>query len=176
MFSPAVRVGMRLKAWNTKPMRSRRSTVMARSLSELRSVSPTRTRPEVSRSRPARQCSSVDFPEPDGPMMAANSPAANSAVTPSSARMAVSPRPYTFTPSMICATGAAWDVLVSPSPGMTLVIAAPLRRDPVPGLRSACVPTVLGPHARETGPNVPKAGPLWAGHAAAARQSRLAGA
>ena len=33
-----------------------------------------KTWPEVSVSRPARQCISVDLPEPDGPMMAVNWP------------------------------------------------------------------------------------------------------
>ena len=47
----------------------------------------------VSRSRPARQCNSVDFPEPDGPMIAVNLLAANSAETVSSARTAVAPLP-----------------------------------------------------------------------------------
>jgi hypothetical protein len=33
-----------------------------------------RTVPEVGRSRMPMMCSSVDFPDPDGPMIAANSP------------------------------------------------------------------------------------------------------
>ena len=93
MFSRAVRVGMRLKAWNTKPMRSRRSSVMPLSSSVPRSTSPSSTWPEVSRSSPARQCSVVDFPEPDGPMTAVNCPAPKSAETPSRARTAVTPAP-----------------------------------------------------------------------------------
>ena len=40
-------------------------------------------------------CISVDFPEPDGPMMAANWPCGNSTVTPRSACTAASPSPYT---------------------------------------------------------------------------------
>ena len=40
------------------------------SLARLISTSPRKIWPDVSRSRPARQCSSVDFPEPDGPMIA----------------------------------------------------------------------------------------------------------
>ena len=42
------------------------------------------------------QCISVDLPEPDGPMMAVNWPAAKSTSTPSSARTSVSPLPYDF--------------------------------------------------------------------------------
>ena len=47
--------------------------------------------PEVSVSRPAMQCSSVDLPEPDGPMIAVNRPVAKSTVTPSRARTSVCP-------------------------------------------------------------------------------------
>ena len=57
------------------------------------------TVPDVSVSSPARQCSSVDFPEPDGPMMAVRRPCSKSIVIPSSARTSVGPRPYTFTAS-----------------------------------------------------------------------------
>ena len=39
------------------------------------------------------QCISVDLPEPDGPMMAVNSPGANSTVTLSRATTLVSPAP-----------------------------------------------------------------------------------
>ena len=49
--------------------------------------------PEVSVSRPARQCISVDLPEPDGPMIAVNSPLANSTVTSSSATTVASSVP-----------------------------------------------------------------------------------
>src|SRR5947208_1218154 len=52
--------------------------------------------PDVGVSSPAMQCSSVDFPDPDGPMIALNRPAANWMSTPSSARTAASPDPYTF--------------------------------------------------------------------------------
>src|SRR4051812_29027048 len=47
------------------------------------------------------QCSRVDLPEPDGPMMAVNSPAGNTTVTPSSARTSVWPLPYTFVASTV---------------------------------------------------------------------------
>ena len=43
-----------------------------------RSMSPMKTWPEVSVSRPATQCISVDLPDPDGPMIAVNWPAAKS--------------------------------------------------------------------------------------------------
>ena len=40
------------------------------------------------------QCISVDLPDPDGPMIAVNSPAGNPTVTPSRACTAVAPTPY----------------------------------------------------------------------------------
>ena len=40
---------------------------------------------------------SVDLPEPDGPMIAVNRAAGMARSTPSSARTAASPRPWTFT-------------------------------------------------------------------------------
>ena len=51
------------------------------------------TEPEVSVSRPARQCISVDLPLPDGPMIAVNSPFGNDASTESRAVTCVSPEP-----------------------------------------------------------------------------------
>jgi len=70
MFSAAVMVGTRLNDWNTNPTWSRRKMVSWWSLSVLRSASPMKACPEVRVSRPATQCSSVDLPEPDGPMIA----------------------------------------------------------------------------------------------------------
>ena len=51
------------------------------------------TAPSLSESRPARQCSSVDLPDPDGPMIAVNRPGSNAIVTPSRAWTAASPTP-----------------------------------------------------------------------------------
>ena len=93
MFSATVRVGRRLKAWKTKPMRSRRSRVSRRSSRVLRSVSPMRAEPEVSVSSPAAQCISVDLPEPEGPMIAVKRPAGKPTLTPSRALTSVSPTP-----------------------------------------------------------------------------------
>ncbi len=53
--------------------------------------------PEVGRSSPAADCSSVDLPEPDGPITAVNVPRAKSSVTPSSARTTPSPEPKSRT-------------------------------------------------------------------------------
>ncbi len=93
MFSSAVSVGTRLNAWKTKPIRSRRSAVIFLSESRDSSTSPMVTVPELTVSSPAMQCISVDLPEPDGPMIAVNSPRISSTLTWSSARTAVSPRP-----------------------------------------------------------------------------------
>ena len=49
--------------------------------------------PEVNVSSPARQCSNVDLPDPDGPMMALNLPVSNETLTPSSAWTCASPMP-----------------------------------------------------------------------------------
>src|SRR5579883_1227465 len=97
MFSRALSVASRLKDWKTKPIRSRRSVVSCLSPSEPSSTPSTHTRPEVSRSSPARQCMRVDLPEPEGPMIAVNFPAGMPTVTSSRARTAVSPEPYVFT-------------------------------------------------------------------------------
>ena len=101
MFCAAVRVGSRLNDWNTKPTRCRLSRVSCLSDRPDSSVSPIRTEPAVAVSRPARQCIRVDLPDPDGPMIAVNRARANAAVTPSSARTAVSPEPNTLTRSVV---------------------------------------------------------------------------
>lgn len=93
MFCRAVRVGSRLKAWNTNPTLSRRTRVSARSSSAPRSTLSISTHPEVTLSRPARQCMSVDLPDPDGPMTAEKLPRENATSMPSTARTALSPSP-----------------------------------------------------------------------------------
>ncbi len=93
MFSAAVMVGSRLNDWKMNPIRSRRRSVSPLSSSVLMSVSPRNTWPDVGWSSPASMCSSVDLPEPDGPMIAVNSPAARPTLTLSSAVTAASPVP-----------------------------------------------------------------------------------
>ena len=115
MFSRAVRVGTRLNAWKTKPRRSRRKVVSALSDNVDNSVSPMKTWPEVTVSSAARQCSNVDLPEPDGPMIAVKRPEANSMLTSSRALTAVSPCPYLLVKATARAAGppaAAAGVLV----------------------------------------------------------------
>ena len=86
MFSTAVSVGTRLKAWKMKPILSRRSMVSCLSLSVERSVSPMKTVPDGERVEPGEAVHQrATCPSRDGPMMAVNSPAAKSTVTPSRA-------------------------------------------------------------------------------------------
>ena len=92
-FSFAVSVGIRLNAWKTNPTLSRRSCVRRFSDSVVMSMSPMNTWPLVGVSSPAMQCSSVDFPEPEAPMIAVKRPDPNSTVTPPSASTAASPSP-----------------------------------------------------------------------------------
>ena len=49
----------------------------------------------------------VDFPEPEGPMMAAKRAVSNATVTPSSARTSVERWPYTFVASTVAAAAEA---------------------------------------------------------------------
>jgi hypothetical protein len=93
MFSPAVSVGIRLKAWKMNPILSLRKRVSSRSESRVMSTSPMNTCPSVGVSSPARQCSRVDFPDPDAPMIAVNPPEAKSRVMPRSASTLASPTP-----------------------------------------------------------------------------------
>ena len=93
-FCAAVSAGMRLNAWKTKPTRSRRSRVSDLSDSPPRWMPSISTSPEVTRSSPAAQCSSVDLPDPDGPITAVNVPCGMRTSTPSRAATVRSPAPY----------------------------------------------------------------------------------
>ena len=63
-----------MKLWNTKPIFRSRTWARAAS-SRVRTSTPSReNRPRVGTSRQPMMFISVDFPEPDGPMMATNSP------------------------------------------------------------------------------------------------------
>ena len=93
MFSIAVSVGSRLKAWKMKPTASRRSRVSCLSSSVVRSTSPMNAEPPLASSSPARQCMRVDLPDPDGPMMAVNWARSKEHDTASRATTRVSPEP-----------------------------------------------------------------------------------
>ena len=65
----------RLNCWNTKPMKRLRTSASWSSSSDGDVVRRRAgTSPDVGTSRQPRMCISVDLPEPDGPMMATNSP------------------------------------------------------------------------------------------------------
>ena len=71
----------RLKNWKIMPTCRRRKRAAAVSDSVSTRSPPTRTAPPVGRSIPAMRLSSVDFPLPDGPMIATASPAATARLT-----------------------------------------------------------------------------------------------
>ena len=76
----------RLKNWNTIPMWRRRMRARSSSLRPV-TVSPARTiSPSSAWSSPATRLSSVDFPQPEGPMIAANSPRSSVSSAPRNAR------------------------------------------------------------------------------------------
>src|SRR5690606_3824131 len=99
--------------------------------SDIRLIScpPRKTRPEVIESSPARLCIRVDLPEPAGPMIAVDVPRGRLMLTPSRARTAVGPDPYTLvrltvdaitrdSPGSVGgAIGAAEDIRRTPSSG-----------------------------------------------------------
>ena len=98
MFSIAFSVGSRLKDWKMNPMRSRRRFVSSLSFMVVSSAPPPsrwyrKIRPLLTESRPARQCISVDLPDPDGPMIAVKRPRWIETSTASSAVTRVSPLP-----------------------------------------------------------------------------------
>lgn len=123
-----------MNAWKTNPTRSRRSSASRRSGSREISVPPHQTEPRVGRSIPARQCSRVVLPEPEGPITAVNVPAARATDTPRSARTAAVPRPYSRCRSSArAAIPVPVSVVVSAMPSSS---AAPERRSIVPAPES----------------------------------------
>ena len=74
-FSSTVMPSSRLKNWNTMPMCVRRIRASSSSVLPVTSSSASTIVPSSAWSRPATRLSSVDLPQPDGPMMATNSPA-----------------------------------------------------------------------------------------------------
>src|SRR3954467_823703 len=122
MFCVTVSDGMRLKAWKTKPIRSRRRIVRRRSLSLASSASPISAAPEVGRSSPAATCRKVLLPEPDGPMIAVNDPRAKPMLTPSSATTVLSPFPLTLRTSRRATAGSAGSVVGAAGVAMPLTL------------------------------------------------------
>ncbi len=137
-LSSAGRSSSRLKNWKIMPIRRRRNNASPVSFSFTRSSPCTTTEPAVGRSSPATMFSSVDLPQPDGPITATASPARISNVTPSSAVES----PYSLrTPSSRTTTGA-----LPVSSAMTGILTAPVQAGhPPPDVSSP------GGHPREVG-------------------------
>ena len=76
----------RLKNWNTMPMWRRRMIASSSSVLPTSDSPARRSSPSVGVSRPATRLSSVDLPQPDGPITATNSPGVIVKSTPRSAR------------------------------------------------------------------------------------------
>ena len=106
MFSTAGSSGSSCPDWKTKPKAPRRSLVRSASLIAVRLAPRKATDPPVGLMMPASECSSVDLPEPDGPMTATLSPSASAKLTWFSAR--------------VCMPGTAAD-----GPAPTPVVARP---------------------------------------------------
>mmetsp|Transcript_81479 Transcript_81479/g.226606 ORF Transcript_81479/g.226606 Transcript_81479/m.226606 type:complete len:188 (-) Transcript_81479:91-654(-) len=91
MFSATVRSSIRLKLWNTKPMRPRRRVLSRRSLQPATFWPSNQYSPALGASSRPRRPSSVDLPQPEGPVMARYSPASMSRSRRSSAVVSMSP-------------------------------------------------------------------------------------
>ena len=104
-FSSAVSSGTSWPDWNTNPNLSRRSSLRWVSVNVSSRWPANQTSPSSGVRMPARQCSSVDLPDPLGPITATISPGPTAIVAPRSA--GVWPNDLT-TPraSMIALTGA----------------------------------------------------------------------
>ena len=85
-MSSALSPSTRLKNWNTIPMCWPRRRAIASAPSRVTSTPSMCTDPESTRSSPAAMLRNVDFPHPDGPVIATNSPASMTTSTPRSAR------------------------------------------------------------------------------------------
>src|SRR6185312_790582 len=85
-FSRTVMPSSRLKNWKTRPTWRRRIRARSSSLRPVTSSPATSISPSSAVSSPATRFSSVDLPQPDGPIRAAKSPASMVRFTPRSAR------------------------------------------------------------------------------------------
>ena len=96
VFSKPVSVSSRFESWKMKPRSSRRNFANWRFDMPVISRPPTMMCPLVTVSMVETQFKSVVLPEPEGPMMPTNSPAATSKLTPASAWVTESRLPKTF--------------------------------------------------------------------------------
>lgn len=97
----AVARGSRLKVWKTKPISLLRIRANSSSLSLATGVPLSQYSPEVGVSRQPIRFMSVDFPEPDGPMIATYSLRSTTRFTPRSARTTSAPSTYSFRRSSV---------------------------------------------------------------------------
>ena len=117
-FSSTVMPSSRLKNWKTRPMCRRRIRASSSSLRPVTGSPATVMSPSSGVSSPATRFSSVDLPQPEGPIRATNSPAATVRFTPRSARTgAFSASKVLRTPRM--ASAGRLSLIVPPS-GMIL--------------------------------------------------------
>ena len=90
-FRSTVVRGRRLNDWKTNPILSFRSSESSSSSSFATSLPSKRYSPDVGVSSAPRMCMSVDFPDPEGPMMATKSPFPIPKETWSRATVSISP-------------------------------------------------------------------------------------
>src|SRR6266702_3969510 len=102
---------MRKNCWNTKPIRLARIPDRLRSRRSCTAWPATRTVPDVGRSSVPAMASSVDLPDPDGPVIATNSPAPMLTVTERSATTGGEPGCSLVTP---ISSSAVASLTVSP--------------------------------------------------------------
>src|SRR5690242_17254374 len=119
-FSTALNTGIRLYAWNTKPIDDARPLVRSASDNAWRSTPSSSTRPPSTSSSPEQQLSSVVLPEPDGPITATNSPSCTTRSMLRSASTSSAPVRYTL---RTASAMSSWSVTFSPSAGKRLRLA-----------------------------------------------------
>ena len=102
IFSHTFSMGIRLNCWKTNPIFLLRKMVSSSSLSSSSCFPSMTTLPLVGTSRPPSRFRSVDFPLPEVPTIARNSPFSTDRFTPSSAATSDSPLPYTFLKFFAC--------------------------------------------------------------------------
>ena len=130
-FSRTVMPSSRLKNWKTSPMWRRRSRARSSSLRPVTSSPATLISPSSAVSSPATRFSSVDLPQPEGPIRATNSPLATFRSTPRSARTgAFSASKVLRTPRMVSAAGPSF---ITPPSGSSSRWSWPRPRSRPPG-------------------------------------------
>ena len=90
MFSYTLSSSIRLKLWNTKPIMPLRRSVRSFSVNLDTSVPLRKYFPDVGLSNKPKMLSNVVFPQPEGPIMATNSPSLISIFTSANAQVSTS--------------------------------------------------------------------------------------